>query len=381
MPPRNNIIRIFYGSRLVREKGVDILIASILATLEEKDSPYSLHWTIASDGPFRGKILALEKIYPERVVYLGRLTPREMALEFRKADLFFMPSRFLETFGLTALESLASGTPVCGFRKWGLTSFIPLELALDPDEPVASLLEILSKLSTGKPSEPISVSDYSKALWEKKLMQIFPVKKSSILLLHDYLEKIGGAEYYVSDVEKSFTELGYVVCRYGYEGSTTTWKRRWMFVTSIFAFGRGLELRRILENTKPQVIWMHSILRYIWYWWVWEVSRYVRKYPETQVFLSHHDVGLIAPFPQDIMNESQIPTNPTLQKFIFGLSPTRTITASCKWLYISCLRSAFPKNMTHIIFSPFLEKHIQSHFEGAQVIVFPHSYDETIFHP
>lgn len=41
-----------------------------------------------------------------------------------------MPSRFLETFGLSALESLSEGVPVIGFSKGGLTSFIPKELAI-----------------------------------------------------------------------------------------------------------------------------------------------------------------------------------------------------------------------------------------------------------
>ena len=40
-------------------------------------------------------------------------------------DVSVMPSRFLETFGLSALESLSAGGPVCGIRKGGLSAFVP----------------------------------------------------------------------------------------------------------------------------------------------------------------------------------------------------------------------------------------------------------------
>ncbi len=377
MPQRNSTIHIFYGSRLVREKGVDILIDAIWVTLTKKDLPYSVVWTIASDGPFQEKIIALTKLYPGKVIYLGRLSPVEMAEQFRKADIFFMPSRFLETFGLTALESLASHTLVVGFHKGGLIPFIPKTLALDPDSPVSSLLTILSNFQSW--SKSVDVTAYWKIEWRKKLVEIFR-DTSRVLILHDYFDLIGWAEYYVMDIERDLSESGFLVYRYGHTWKTTVAKRRWLFLNSIFAFGRGLALRKILETTKPQAIWMHSILRYIWYWWVREVSRYVRKNPETRVFLSHHDIGLIAPFPQDVTDEIQIPTDSSLRNFFFGLSLSKKIPAFLKWCYISLLRKAFPKDMTHIIFSPFLEKHIQSHFEGAQVIIFPHSYDETIFH-
>ena len=35
-----------------------------------------------------------------------------------------------------------------------------------------------------------------------------------------------------------------------------------------------------------------------------------------KVYLSHHDVGLIAPFPQDITEESQIPHDASLSSFL-----------------------------------------------------------------
>ena len=105
-----------------------------------------------------------------------------------------MPSRFLETFGLAALESLASGSPVIGFRKGGLSSFIPSELALDRSDPTPSLFRILEK--DALPLE--DVSGFSFSQWQKTLLNIF--HSSDIMLIHDYHEKIGGAEYYVDHV-------------------------------------------------------------------------------------------------------------------------------------------------------------------------------------
>ena len=74
-------------------------------------------WHIASDGTYRDRIIALTEKYKNRTIYHGRLDQQSLADLYRSSDLLFMPSRFLETFGLTALESLACGTPVIGFRK------------------------------------------------------------------------------------------------------------------------------------------------------------------------------------------------------------------------------------------------------------------------
>lgn len=52
---------------------------------------------------------------------------------------------------------------------------------------------------------------------------------------------------------------------------------------------------------------MHSILRYVGPWGVRAVREYATRYPDTRVYLSHHDLGLIAAFPQSITDEKQIP--------------------------------------------------------------------------
>lgn len=42
----------------------------------------------------------------------------------RESDCCVVPSRFLETFGLSALESLAAGVPVVAVPKGGLSQFV-----------------------------------------------------------------------------------------------------------------------------------------------------------------------------------------------------------------------------------------------------------------
>ncbi len=373
----NNTFHILFASRLVYEKWVDILIQAIDQSLAS-DSPVEIIWHICADWPYKNEILQRVEWFPGRVIYHGILDQCDLASLYREVDFLFMPSRFLETFGLTALESLACGTSVIGFSKGGLIPLIPPEYSLDTDSPVESFFTILQNSNT---SERISkdLSLYSSVFWEKKLNHFF-LHDSRIMLLHDYVEKIGWAEYYVAFVEFSLQKSGYILSRYGYSGKTTPWKRRWMFVFSLFAFWRGISVSKLLMREKPDAIWMHSVQRYIWFWWVYAAMRYAKN-TQAKVYLSHHDVGLIAAFPQDITEESDIPSDPSLQSFIRWLPLLRKILAAAKFFSIRLIRLNFPKNIEHIIFAPFLEDHIRSHFPWDVISLFPHSFDEKIFYP
>lgn len=95
---------------------MDILIEAIEKIALHDTLRDQVSWTITSDGLYEKEIRELTRIYPS-VQYLGKIFPQELASLYRESDFLFMPSRFLETFGLTALESLACGTPVIGFQK------------------------------------------------------------------------------------------------------------------------------------------------------------------------------------------------------------------------------------------------------------------------
>ena len=373
----NNTLHILFASRLVYEKWADILMESIDQYFSWA-FPYQIIWHICSDWPYKDEILDRVKKFPSWVIYHGILDQAHLATLCRDVDFLFMPSRFLETFGLTALESLACNTPVIAFSKGWLIPFVPPEYSLDVESPVESFFAILSQWYTPSRKRR-DLSQYSSAYWEKRLDHFFP-HNTSVILLHDYSEKIGWAEYYVSHVEVSLWKSWHSVTRYGYTGKTTPWKRRWMFIFSLFAFWRGASVSNLLKRVHPEAIWMHSIQRYIGFWWVYAAMKYARN-TGAKVYLSHHDVGLMAPFPQDVTEEADMPSNRSLCSFIGWVWFFRKILAMGKYFYIYLLRSNFPKHIEHIIFAPFLERHIHSHFPWDTISLFPHSFDEDIFYP
>lgn len=378
---KNNTLSLLFASRLVEEKGVDILIDCIEKTQDDPALSDRVFWNIVSDGEYTIQIESLVQKYAKNVRYFWKVDSRKLAELYRENDLLFMPSRFLETFWLTALESLVSETPVFGFSKWGLASFIPESLALDPIDPVGDCIsKIRSFIESGIP-EPISIDAFRQEKWIKNLQNLLsPAKK--IVTLHDYSEKIGWAEYYVDTVRSSLRSLGFSENMFAYPWKTSPWKRRILFMLSIFSVHRFFQVRSFLWKTQPEVIWMHSVLRYIWFWWVLAVQLYQKKYPDTQVFLAHHDVGLLAAYPQSITEVSQIPESDRLSDFIpKNLSLLKRFQSIFKWLYIELLKKALPKKRKHTVFSPFLVPFVQSHFPEDGVILFPHSVDTDIFHP
>ncbi len=374
-------LSLLFASRLVEEKGIKIVISVIKSLAENHEDVFQkTNWIFCSDGVYEEEIKRLANEYPENISYVGKVSQKKLAELYRASNILVMPSTFLETFWLTALEALACGTHVTGFRKWGLTPFILKELALSESQPEKSLEEIIIQYINLPLPTVIDVSKYNKVLWEKNLARIFEGKEK-ILIMHDYEDRIGWAEYYRELVTKTLQEMGKKVVFFGYHGKTTPWRRRLLFITSLFGYFRGKRLKKVLQDFGPDAIWMHSILRYCGVWSLYEVQKY-QTFSPTKVFLSHHDVGLMAAFPQHIENVDEIPKSTSLIDFIPSKwSILRKYTAWAKWMYIYLLKKYFPKNITHIIFSEFLEETVKNHFPKDSSTILHHPFDETIFHP
>ncbi|MBC8375639.1 MAG: glycosyltransferase family 4 protein [FCB group bacterium] len=91
-------------------KGFQFIIGA-LAILNGSTSDYELE--IIGEGPYRGRLEALEdyKNNSKYIRLLGSIPNQELVSHYRDADCYISASR-VETFGITVLEALASGTPV-----------------------------------------------------------------------------------------------------------------------------------------------------------------------------------------------------------------------------------------------------------------------------
>ncbi|GAC1336992.1 MAG: D-inositol-3-phosphate glycosyltransferase [Candidatus Dormibacteria bacterium] len=127
---------ILYAGRLERLKGLDLLVdalAVLAADGRHDDVVVLVAGADSGDGASQsghpggetGRLLARARSLgvADHLHFLGPVAHAELAAHFAAADVVAVPSR-TETFGLTALEALATGTPVVATAAGGLSELI-----------------------------------------------------------------------------------------------------------------------------------------------------------------------------------------------------------------------------------------------------------------
>ena len=104
---------LLYVGRLATEKNVRTLFDAFTRLRSRSSKPYEL--LCLGDGTQRSALIELQKQAPGVHWMPYCSDPAELARIYRAADLFVHPG-VQETFGLVALESQASGTPVVGIK-------------------------------------------------------------------------------------------------------------------------------------------------------------------------------------------------------------------------------------------------------------------------
>jgi glycosyltransferase involved in cell wall biosynthesis len=105
--PQGNLRLLFVG-RLAYSKGVDLLLRA-LAQIKNA--------ALLAIGPDDGALADLKKLGQElslesRVNFLSPPPRREVCAAFRACNVFILPSRFGENFGIAAIEAMAARKPV-----------------------------------------------------------------------------------------------------------------------------------------------------------------------------------------------------------------------------------------------------------------------------
>ena len=142
---------IFFVGRLVKFKGVDILIKSLQIVTEVYPN---IHLYIAGNGPQGRKLksLATKLNVHNEITFLNFLSEDEKLKMFKSADIFAVPSR-IETFGIVVLEALASGIPVVASNVGGIPQILGngkygvLAKAGDPEDFAKKIITLIKNKS------------------------------------------------------------------------------------------------------------------------------------------------------------------------------------------------------------------------------------------
>jgi glycosyltransferase involved in cell wall biosynthesis len=161
-------VRLVFCGRVVRQKGLDILIEAL--SLLPLEPAWELH--VLGDGPARPALAkaARDLGFGDRIFFQGWLAKTELALKLRDMDLFVFPSRD-EGLPNAVLEAMASGLPVLASRISGNEELVDQGATgrlVPPEDPKALALalgELLADLprlgAMGRCGREKAQGDYS----------------------------------------------------------------------------------------------------------------------------------------------------------------------------------------------------------------------------
>ncbi|AHB40838.1 group 1 glycosyl transferase [candidate division SR1 bacterium RAAC1_SR1_1] len=346
-----------YFGRLEKEKGFDAILGMLRMFLHNGELPFSLF--IFGAGSYENELLELAN-ESKNIHFFGWKKLPEIQRYVENCEYCLMPSTFLETFGLTALTAISRGLPVIGYKKGGLVPFIEEDHNLENYEGICTdekLFNCVSELLTAKKktTKPtISLEKYSKENW---ITTIYPLlgKHKKILLVSDFINKVGGIETYIHDVKELLESHGYEVKIRGRElpkGWKGTVKKLFGIGWGAFNFIDAFRLWRFCKKWQPDIIWYNSTLRRLGRMSVW-VGGFFAK----ERWMMYHDFGYFFPFPKKLLYEQQIKTPLTFFSFL-SMAKQRAITTSIfvvgKFISLNLLKRKLSTIDKHLVPSPFL---------------------------
>lgn len=309
---RKDKIQFIFVWRLTSEKGLDLILEVIekIQVSENQNLIDKVHFHIFGDGPMKGTIPDYDF-----VSYYGFQTKEKMFEIWKQCHYTLMPSKFLETFGLSALDSLSLGIPVLVPDKWGLAQFVQSPKYKIPSSKLLvqgkQLLEMLKEIISSFDRENREQeSKKARALYmqytkEKRIERFQSLSwlppGAKVLLVSDYIVDVGGVESFLFNVSTLLKEYWY--------GVELIWcndkrlaQNRLVSLFGTFWNNKGAKLFRQQMNTfQADLVWRHSVQR-----WFGPLVLYEARHCRQQQRVMYHDFWLFHPYPSRVFEESQV---------------------------------------------------------------------------
>lgn len=306
-----------------------------------------------------------------------------------KSQFCIMPSTFLETFWLTALESLSNGVPVIWFWKWWLNQFLLdwMDISnidwFNNFDKFYTLISNIVKRFNPEYWQDLSIlatsisENYSKSQWLSKFKSISHWTKK-ILLVSDYMINIWWIESYIFKVSDLLKSQWYEVETLWWEWFT--WKVTfldrllWLPITA-FNFVFKIKLENKIRTFKPDLIWFHSVHRFLG----WYIFKGLKDY-RGKIFMMYHDFWFFHPYPSNLNNENDLLYSFNLKNFLIAantFNPLKLVSVLLKFLACSLLRKQLLKNVDfHLVPSEFMLETLRNYWVPIdEYLVLPHFKD------
>ncbi|TAL57122.1 MAG: glycosyltransferase family 1 protein [Nanoarchaeota archaeon] len=117
---KSKTLSLIYVGQIMPEKGVDVLIDSVIEARKKID----VTLTLVGNGHLK-PLLQRKTKGKEYIKWVGFVkTQKEIAAYYSKADITVLPTRWDEAFSLVPVESIACGTPVLATKKGGTPEIV-----------------------------------------------------------------------------------------------------------------------------------------------------------------------------------------------------------------------------------------------------------------
>ncbi len=297
---------IFFG-RLAHEKWIDSIIEAF--SMLHNSWITNRYLEIYGEWEYVHECEMFVEMFPRNVILHWRAPQQTIQHALQRSHYSLMPSYVIESFGMSALESIAEWVPVIWSKTWGLEQFI--EDAYDTNtNPLSSILErCIGNFSLEKRQEESkraqeNAKRYTKSRWLKTVENERSTKRT--FLISDYTSKIGGIESILFNIkkilEKEWASVEMIGWKIKKDKNLGLKKKIWLIATALnlpfFA-----HIHNEVREKRPTLIRLHSVSRFLWRMPIAGISS--RK--KSQVRCTIHDLGMFHPFGAEVRSTNMLP--------------------------------------------------------------------------